>query len=152
MEYLIGAMVGVAAAAFGQLAGFDRSRNFYPIALIVIASYYELFAVMGGSTTALWLETVVFGAFTVLAVIGFRVSLWLVVVGMIAHGLSDAVHLVFIDNSGVPHWWPAFCMTTDLAMGGYAALRIAGLGPKMAVEAGLLERPRLQGLNRCQKP
>jgi hypothetical protein len=114
--------------AFAQLVGFDRSRVLYPVALIVIASYYELFAAMAGSASALWLEAVPIAAFTLLAVVGFRLSLWIVVAGILAHGLSDAVHLSVIANPGVPDWWPAFCLSIDVAIGAYAAVRIARLG------------------------
>jgi phosphoglycerol transferase MdoB-like AlkP superfamily enzyme len=129
MEYLIGVLIGVAVAAFAQLVGFDRSRNFYPIVLIVIASYYLLFAAMGGSASALWLEALVLGAFVLVAVSGFRLSLWLVVAGLIAHGVFDAVHLSFVYNPGVPKWWPDFCLAADLAIAGYAAMRITAARP-----------------------
>ena len=35
------------------VVGFDRDRALYPIVLIVIASYYGLFAIMAGSMQAL---------------------------------------------------------------------------------------------------
>jgi hypothetical protein len=124
MEYLIGVLVGVAVAAFAQLAGFDRSRNFYPIVLIVIASYYLLFAAMGGSTSALLIEALGLGVFVLVAVSGFRFSLWLFVAGLFAHGMFDAIHHATVDNSGVPVWWPNFCLAADIAIAGYAALRI----------------------------
>ena len=43
MEYLIGAVLGVAVGVFARLSGFDRDGAFYPTAMIVIASYYSLF-------------------------------------------------------------------------------------------------------------
>jgi hypothetical protein len=45
-------------APFGSitLAGFDRERVFYPVLRTVIATYYVLFAVMGGSAPALTAE------------------------------------------------------------------------------------------------
>ena len=49
MEYLIGAGLALAVCAFALLAGFDRDRVFYPTLLIVVASYYILFAAMGAS-------------------------------------------------------------------------------------------------------
>jgi len=47
--------------------------------MIVIASYYALFAVMEASTHALVLESLVGAVFLALAVSGFRSSLWAVV-------------------------------------------------------------------------
>jgi hypothetical protein len=48
VEYLIGLVLAGVVCAFGLLAGFDRDRVFYPTMLIVIATYYILFAVMAG--------------------------------------------------------------------------------------------------------
>jgi hypothetical protein len=44
MEYLIGVILSLAVAGFAAVIGFDRERAFYPTVLIVIASYYVLFA------------------------------------------------------------------------------------------------------------
>jgi hypothetical protein len=47
MEYMIGVLVGLAVGALGTFVGFDRERSFFSTVLIVTASYYVLFAVMG---------------------------------------------------------------------------------------------------------
>jgi hypothetical protein len=31
------------------------------------------------------------------------------------------VHGAVISNPGVPHWWPPFCLTYDVAAAGYLA-------------------------------
>jgi hypothetical protein len=49
MEYLIGVMLSLAVVGLATVVGFDRDPTFYPTLLIVIASYYALFAVMGAS-------------------------------------------------------------------------------------------------------
>jgi len=46
MEYLIGLFLSLAVAGLIWMVGLDRDRGFYPTVLIVIASYYVLFAVM----------------------------------------------------------------------------------------------------------
>ena len=106
-----------------MLAGFDRERVFYPTMLIVVATFYILFAVMGKSMPALMIESAVSGAFFVLAFLGFRKSLWLVAAGLAAHGIFDFFHHMFIQNPGVPVWWPGFCMSYDVIAG----LFLAGL-------------------------
>src|SRR5437763_15985206 len=58
MEYLIGVILTLAVVAFAAVIGFDRERAFYPTVLIVIASYYSLFAVMGASTRTSFVEHV----------------------------------------------------------------------------------------------
>ena len=112
--YVVGAVLAPLVSGFARLTGLDRDRAFYPTVLLVVASYYVLFAVMGGSLRALALETVVMGVFTVCAVAGLRYSVWLTVAGLAAHGMFDFVHAHVIDNPGVPEWWPAFCGAYDV--------------------------------------
>jgi len=108
MEYAIGSMLALAVAALACAVGFDRDRTFYPTILMVVASYYILFAAMGASRRTLAEEMVVASAFSLVAVIGFKRSLWWVAVAMAGHGLFDFVHRWVIQNPGVPTWWPAF--------------------------------------------
>jgi hypothetical protein len=121
MAILVGALLAVAAGLLASASGLDRDRAFYPTVAIVIASYYSLFAVMGASTHALALESLVGGAFLAIAVVGFRSSLWVVVFALGAHGVFDLVHGTVISNPGVPSWWPAFCLTYDVTAAGYLA-------------------------------
>jgi hypothetical protein len=72
MEYLIGLALAVAVAGFAAVVGFDRDRAFYPTALIVIAAYYVLFAVMDPSRRALGIEIAVACGFVLFAVLGFK--------------------------------------------------------------------------------
>ena len=100
MEYLIGLILSVAVAGFATAIGLDRDRAFYPTVLIVIASYYVLFAVMGGSSRALLVEIVVASGFLLLAVVGFKRSLWFAVAAIVGHGVFDFVHHWFIRKPG----------------------------------------------------
>jgi hypothetical protein len=104
-----------------MLAGFDRERVFYPTVLIVVATYYILFAAMGRSAPALIIESAVAGAFLVMAVLGFKRNLWLIADGLGAHGVFDFFHPLFIENPGVPVWWPGFCMSFDVLAGVFPA-------------------------------
>jgi len=63
MEYLTGLILSLAVAISAAIIGFDRERAFYPTVLIVIASYYVLFAAMGASRRALIIEIVVASGF-----------------------------------------------------------------------------------------
>src|ERR1700741_5353698 len=114
MEYLIGVILTVAVAAFAAVIGFDRERAFYPTVLIVIASYYALFAVMGASTPTLIIESVVAGVFVLFAVLGSKGNYRLVVAALIGQGVFDSVRHFSIDNPGVPHWWAGFCLASDV--------------------------------------
>ena len=118
---MVGALLAFAVGISGTVAGLDRDRAFYPTIMVVIASFYILFAVMGGSTHALLVEAAVATVFVAVSLAGFRHSLWLVVGALAAHGILDAFHGELIVNPGVPVWWPAFCLAYDGVAAGYLA-------------------------------
>ncbi len=121
MEYLVGISLALGVSLFGRFSGFDRDRAFYPTMTVVIAATYELFAVMGGSTHALSLESTVFVTFALASVVGFKSNLWIIVGALAGHGVFDLAHPHLITNPGVPAWWPAFCMTYDISAALYLA-------------------------------
>lgn len=121
MDVLIGISLALAISLLARFVGFDRERAFYPVVMIVIASYYALFAVMGGSVQALIAEAVAMTAFALAAFFGFRKNLWVVVVALAAHGVFDFFHGQIISNPGVPVWWPTFCGAYDVVAAGFLA-------------------------------
>ena len=121
MALMVGALLALAIGLFATAIGLDRDRALYPAATMVIGTYYALFAVMGASTSTLVVESVVSAVFLVLAAVGFRWSLWIVVVALAAHGVFDLAHGEIISNPGVPVWWPPFCLAYDLAAAAYLA-------------------------------
>jgi hypothetical protein len=121
MALMVGALLAIAVGLLATTSGLDRDRAFYPTVAIVVASLYSLFAVLGGSTRALVLESLVGAAFIVVAVLGFRSSLWLAAVALAGHGVFDLIHGALISNPGVPAWWPAFCGAYDIVAGAYLA-------------------------------
>ncbi len=121
MPYLIGFVLSIAVAAFARVTRLDRDRSFYPTVLIVIASYYVLFAAMIGSMHTVALEAAVMAVFVVAAVAGFKGSAWILVGALAAHGLQDGVHVRVIANGGVPQWWPAWCLAYDVGAAGALA-------------------------------
>lgn len=123
MAYVIGTALALVISAWAALVGFDRDRAFYPTVLVVIASYYVLFASIGGAGHTVVVECTFMLGFVTLAVAGFRSSLWIVAAAFAAHGLFDSVHHLLVSNPGVPSWWPAFCLAYDVS----AAAAIAWL-------------------------
>jgi hypothetical protein len=121
MPYVIGIVLSVAVALLARCVGFDRDRAFYPTVLMVIASYYVLFAAMSASVHTVLLESVVMTVFVIAAVVGFKSSIWIVVAALAGHGIFDALHARVVENSGVPVWWPAFCLAYDLGAAGSLA-------------------------------
>lgn len=122
MEYLIGVGLAVGVCVFAVLAGLDRDRVFYSTLVIVVAHYYVLFAVLGGSRSALALESLIAAGFVAVAVVGFRKNPWLIVAGLVGHGVFDFFHNLYVQNPGVPVWWPGFCLAFDVLAGGFLAM------------------------------
>ena len=125
MALLVGVLLAIGVGLFATVSGLDRDRAFYTTVAIVVASTYSLFAVMGGTTPALVLETLAAAGFLALATLGFRSSRWLVAIALGAHGVFDLTHDAIVSNPGVPAWWPAFCLAYDVTAAAYLGWRIA---------------------------
>jgi hypothetical protein len=125
MAYIIGMVLALAVAAFARVVGFDRDRAFYATVVMVVASYYVLFAAMSGSLQTVLLESVGTTVFIIAAVVGFRSSDWIVAAALAGHGIFDLFHGHLVENTGMPLWWPAFCAAYDLAAGGALAWLIS---------------------------
>jgi hypothetical protein len=125
MEYMVGVALALLVCGAASLLRMDRDRVFYPTILIAIASYYVLFAVIDGGYEILASEIAISAVFTVIAVIGFKHSLWLVAAALAGHGLMDLFHHLLVDNSGVPHMWPGFCSAFDLTAAAYVGCLLA---------------------------
>jgi hypothetical protein len=121
MAWIVGVVLAGAVGLFASGVGLDRDRAFYPTVMIVIALLYILFAAMAGSTGVLLHEGVFTVLFIVVAVVGFRTSLWWVAAALAAHGIFDFTHDAFVVNPGVPVWWPAFCAAYDVTAAAYLA-------------------------------
>lgn len=140
MPFLIGFTLSLGVAVLGRRAGLDRDRAFYATVMIVVASYYVLFAVIGGSTTALVAELAVAAVFSTAAIVGFRSTPWLIAGALAAHGVFDAVHGHLLANPGVPSWWPAFCGAYDIGAAIWLALLTAGRVDVFRVSTGTRHR------------
>ena len=121
MPFLVGIVLALSIGFSMSFFGLDRDRAFYPTVMIVIALYYALFAVMGGSAGVLALEAVPIAVFVVVSIAGFKYSLWLVVAALVGHGVFDVLHDHLILNAGVPTWWASFCLAYDVVAGLYLA-------------------------------
>ncbi len=121
LPYVVGIVLSIGVALFARWVGFDRDRAFYPVVLVVIASYYVLFAAMTGSVQTVVLESALMTVFVIAAVAGFKGSAWIIVAALAGHGVQDAVHGHIVANAGVPTWWPAWCLAYDVGAAGALA-------------------------------
>jgi hypothetical protein len=118
---IVGALLAFSIGLLTSGFGLDRDRALYPVVTIVIASYYSLFAVIGGSPRAIVLESLIAAVFLAIAVAGFKRSLSVVVVALAGHGIFDLTRDAVIFNPGVPSWWPEFCLTYDVTAAAFLA-------------------------------
>ncbi|MGJ8669628.1 MAG: hypothetical protein ACSHXK_09090 [Oceanococcus sp.] len=112
---LLGLGLGFAIAILAHLIRFERDRSFYPTILIVIASYYVLFAVMSGESVVVeLLIACFFSAIAIAAAVRWGSAIgW----GILLHGVFDFTRNGIIGDGGAPHWWPEFCGGIDVALG-----------------------------------
>jgi hypothetical protein len=110
---------GIQAASPLALWWLDAS-TVYAISLVLIASVYIGFAVADGRWVVIAVETNVAAIFVVVAAAAVTQSPWLIVLGLVGHGLKDLwqhrTHFV-----ATTRWWPPFCLVVD----GVAATIIA---------------------------
>jgi hypothetical protein len=118
---IIGVLLALVVSLLAWAAGFDRDRSFYPTVVTVVASYYVLFAAIGGSIHVLVAELVTMTVFVLVAFFGFKSNPWWVAAALAGHGGFDFVHGFVVQNPGMPTWWPPFCAGYDLAAGSFLA-------------------------------
>jgi hypothetical protein len=121
LPLLVGTLLALAVGGFASVVRLDRERAFYTTVMIVIAAYYVLFAVVGGTMDTLLAELAVAAVFVAGAVAGFKRGMWILVVFLCGHGVLDGFHGALITNPGVPPWWPPFCLAYDVVAGAYLA-------------------------------
>jgi len=121
MPYVIGIVLSAVVACWARLVKFDRDRAFYPTVVVVVASYYVLFAAMSGSMQTVLLECAGLAVFMIAAVAGFKSNAWIVAAALAGHGVFDVFHGHVVHNTGMPEWWPAFCASYDICAGAVLA-------------------------------
>jgi hypothetical protein len=123
MEYIVGITLALLFCGAAAGLGMDRERVFYPAVAIAVTSYYPAFAVADGRSEVWLAEGSIAAVFIALAVLGFKRSPWIAVLALGGHGVMDVFHPLLVQNEGVPHAWPGFCMSFDVT----AAALVAGI-------------------------
>ena len=95
----------------------------WAISLVAIASIYVGFAVADGRPIVIAVEVGVASSFVILAAIGITSSPWLVVIGLVGHGIKDLWQhrTQFVANT---RWWPPFCLVVDVVCAAIIAVLI----------------------------
>jgi hypothetical protein len=107
-----GVVFGLLQAATPLAFWWLDSATVYALGLVLIAAVYVGFAVADGRPKVIAIESGVTFAFVVVAAAAVTESPWLLVAGLIAHGLKDLWQHRTQFVSGT-RWWPPFCMVVD---------------------------------------
>ena len=83
--------------------------------MVAIASFYIVFAIQGGDTFEIVVHTGLAIGFASLAIIGARVSAWLIAAALLGHGIYDNSVGAVLSNPA-PSWWGPFCLAIDLVL------------------------------------
>jgi hypothetical protein len=121
MEYIFGIVLASLTASAANLLSHNGQKIFYPCALIVVGVGYIGLTLFINHTFEFGWEVILALLFTALAVFGYYRSLWLIVVGLMLHGVYDLAHIDFLQlvvsqSDGSPQWWPAFSYAYDMTL------------------------------------
>jgi hypothetical protein len=122
-----GIAIGIVQAASPILLWWLAQDLVWATTLVIIASIYIGFAVADGRPKVIAVEIGVASAFIILAAAAIDSSPWLIVVGLVGHGMKDLwqhrTHFV-----ATTRWWPPFCLVVDfVAASAIAVLLITGV-------------------------
>jgi hypothetical protein len=127
--------VAVCGLAFGALQAASPlafwwldSATVYALGLVLIAAIYIGFAVADGRPKVIAIETGVASVFVIVAAAAITGSAWLLVAGLVGHGLKDLWQhrTQFVANT---RWWPPFCLVVDGTAAAIIATEILVGGP-----------------------
>jgi hypothetical protein len=118
-----GLAFGVLQAASPLAFWWLDPATVYALGLVLIASVYIGFAVADGRPRVFATETGIAAAFVVVAAAAVTGSPWLLVAGLVGHGLKDLWQhrRQFVANT---RWWPPFCLVVDLTAAAIIAAEI----------------------------
>ena len=118
-----GVVVGVLQAASPLALWWLDAATVYAMSIAVIAAVYIGFAVADGRGKIVAVETTVASIFVVIAAAAVTGSAWLLVLGLVGHGLKDwwQHRTKFVANT---RWWPPFCAAVDAVAAAIIAIAI----------------------------
>jgi hypothetical protein len=120
---LWGVVFGVLQATSPLAFWWLDAATVYALGLVLIAAVYIGFAVADGRRNVLAVETSVTSMFVVVAAAAVTATPWLLVLGLVGHGLKDLwqhrTH--FVANT---RWWPPFCLVVDFTAAAIIAVEI----------------------------
>ena len=129
METLLQLASGVALAVlfiwFARRRDRRRELIIYGIGLVVAALLYVVFSSAGGASLRwMMIEAAGVAAFTLMVVLGLKVSPWFLSLGWAVHVLWDVLLHLVEPQAFVPDWYPIACISFDVTVALYIAMRL----------------------------
>ena len=120
-EALVGIALGVLTIVAARI--IRGQRWLYALGLLTLPSLYAFFALRVGDQPV-GVKEMIYGlpfliAGLVFAFVSVRHSAIVVGAFWVLHGVYDLAHSQLITNTGVPGWYPVFCFSVDVVIGGY---------------------------------
>jgi hypothetical protein len=109
---LWGVVAGVIQAASPVGLWWLRRATVYALGLVLVASVYIGLSVADGRWKVIAVETGVVTVFVIVAAVSVTGPAWLLIAGLVGHGLKDlSQHRThYVANT---RWWPPLCLATD---------------------------------------
>ena len=123
-QLILGAVLALLFILFARTRGPQREPLIYSIGLIVAAFLYVAFSFTGATTEWFIIELIGLVVFTLIAVLGLRVSPWFLVIGWASHVWWDVLLHFVREQPFVPDWYPLACISFDLIVAGYIAVKL----------------------------
>ena len=122
---LWGLLFGAMPAASPLLIWWLAPGTVYAISLILIAPIYIGFAVADGRPIIIAVESSVAAIFVVVAAAAITGPAWLLVIGLVGHGIKDMWQHCRQYVAGT-RWWAPFCCSVDLVAAALITVAILG--------------------------
>jgi RsiW-degrading membrane proteinase PrsW (M82 family) len=121
---LIGAALAVLSVIGLEMLPTPLNRDAATHLLTLIAALYVGFALAGGYTRAIIIQSIGASGFIAMALAGQWLSPWFLLAGLVLHGFWDIVFDRRASAGVKPIWYAAFCASYDWILAGWVALRL----------------------------
>ena len=125
LQLALGVVLAVLFILFARWGDHRRELIIYGVGLIAAALFYVVFSTAGGASPRwIMIEAAGVAAFTLMVVLGLKVSPWFLSIGWAVHVFWDVLLHLVEPQAFVPHWYPMACISFDLTVAGYIAVRL----------------------------
>ncbi len=119
LQLLLGAISCIVLIFLARTLSPKHELRLYAIALIIAALIYVGFTARGATLSWLVLELTGLMVFTLLALLGLKISTLILAFAWALHAAWDVLLHKLFDVAFVPDWYPLTCLSFDLLLAGY---------------------------------